>query len=65
MIFYRKKYDRIIEMSSSTTTLNHVTDQLLIKYDNQFNKLYQTSDVLNQGITNKEELIVQNYIQKK
>lgn len=47
-------------MASSTTSLNQVTNQLLGKYDDRFNQLYQTSDLLNQGITNKEELIVQN-----
>lgn len=47
-------------MSSDATTLNSVTNQLLLKYDSQFNKLYDTSDQLNQGITNKEEIIIQN-----
>ncbi len=46
--------------SEDPTTLNSVTNQLLLKYDDNFNKLYNTSDLLNQGITNKEELIVQN-----
>jgi hypothetical protein len=46
--------------ASSKTSLNDVTNQLLLKYDGQFDKLYNTSDQLNQGITNKEELIVQN-----
>lgn len=47
-------------MSSDTTSLNSVTNQLLLKYDSQFNKLYDTSNQLNQGITNKEEIIIQN-----
>lgn len=46
--------------SDSSTTLNSVTNQLLLKYDSNFNQLYDTSDKLNQGISNKEELIMQN-----
>jgi hypothetical protein len=60
IIFLYKKYDERIEMSSEDTTLNSVTNQLLLKYDSNFNKLYKTSDQLNQGITNKEEIIIQN-----
>ena len=41
-------------------TLNDVTNQLLLKYDENFNKLYTTADVMNQGISNKEELIYKN-----
>jgi hypothetical protein len=41
-------------------TLNNVTNQLLLKYDKNFQKYYQASDVLNQGIMNKEELILKN-----
>ncbi len=44
----------------STNTLNNTTNQLLLKYDDNFNKLYNSSDVLNQGIMNKEELIYKN-----
>lgn len=41
-------------------TLHNVTNQLLLKYDNNFQKYYQASDVLDEGIMNKEELILKN-----
>ncbi len=44
----------------STDTLNNTTNQLLLKYDDNFNKLYNSADILNQGIMNKEELIYKN-----
>ncbi len=44
----------------STNDLNSVTNDLLIKYDDNFNKLYDKKNILSTGIMNKEELIFQN-----
>lgn len=43
-----------------STDLNNVTNDLLLKYDENFNKLYDKRNVLNTGVMNKEELIFQN-----
>lgn len=43
-----------------STDLNGVTNDLLLKYDENFNKLYNKKNVLNTGIMNKEEIIFQN-----
>ncbi len=40
--------------------LNDINNKLLLKYDNNFNTLYDKSTELNKGIMNKEELITQN-----
>jgi hypothetical protein len=45
---------------SVPSELNKVTNDLLLKYDENFNKLYNKKNVLNTGIMNKEELIFQN-----
>ncbi len=45
---------------SNPNELNKVTNDLLLKYDESFNKLYNKKNVLNTGIMNKEELIFQN-----
>ncbi len=47
---------------ASTNSLNDITNQLLLKYDQNFQNLYNMSDGLNKGIMNKEELITQNII---
>lgn len=46
--------------TAQTQTLNNITNKLLLKYDNNFNTLYDTSTELDKSIMNKEELIKQN-----
>ncbi len=44
----------------SDTSLNYITNQLLLKYDDNFNSLYTKTSNLDKAIMNKEELIFQN-----
>ncbi len=46
--------------ADSDTSLNNITNQLLLKYDDNFNSLYTKSTNLDRAIMNKEELIFQN-----
>ncbi len=44
----------------SADSLNDITNSLLLKYDQNFQQMYNTSGILDKGIMNKEELITQN-----
>jgi len=44
-------------MPGSTSSLNNVTNELILKYDQNFNELYDKSVSINSTITNKEEII--------
>ena len=46
-------------------SLNSVTNDLLLKYDENFNELYNKILSLNTSITNKEELLVKERLEMK
>ena len=45
---------------NNVDTLNNITNKLLLKYDSDFQHKYNTTNDLNSGIMNKEELIKMN-----
>ncbi len=49
-----------MSLTNSSSTLNDITNRLLLKYDQNFQSNYNTSGLLNKGIMNKEQLIQQN-----
>ena len=42
----------------SNNNVNDITNQLILKYDDKFNQLYDENLNINSSIMNKEELIV-------
>ena len=52
---------------SDTASLNNITNELILKYDENFNELYDKSVSMNSTITNKEEIIykINDEIQEK
>jgi hypothetical protein len=46
-------------ITSGSTDINSVTNDLLLKYDKKFNELYNVKLKLNTSISNKEEIIIQ------
>ena len=54
-------------VDSDTASLNNITNELILKYDENFNELYDKSVSMNSTITNKEEIIykINDEIQEK